>query len=406
MKNRGLILLLSLLAVLFVRLEASSGLRIKIFGESSFTEPFNWNSDTYTYHYAPDSFAVVDSVVLSTNTFWGGPYLTTYTCQTTVTYPAPGHCRYDYIFYRPNGTQSHSEGYETDVWGRKVYEYKDGNDITRYYPDGPGWRADSLEYRWQIGTNVSYTKLIYEYDSQGRRFRGYKYSRSGSNPWEYVGYYQNSFDGSLPFPIDTEQVGPEHGCMRRLALMLDKQERVSLLEFYRASGVPSSWAIGYSDSEGNFSYDWTYQDESDSNLENLVFYPNGKIRRHYKSYSNEWHGSSSSTWYQWEWYPLPNSDELSIPVAVTLYPNYPNPFNPSTTIAFHLAQASSASLTIYNAKGQLVKTLLSDTFLSAGKHSYSWDGKDKAGREVATGMYLTCLRAGGKSLSRKMMLIK
>jgi len=86
--------------------------------------------------------------------------------------------------------------------------------------------------------------------------------------------------------------------------------------------------------------------------------------------------------------------------------NYPNPFNPSTTIAFHLPQPSSASLTVYNAKGQLVKTLLSDTALSAGKHSYFWDGKDKDGCEVATGLYLTCLKAGGKCLSRKMMLIK
>jgi hypothetical protein len=66
---------------------------------------------------------------------------------------------------------------------------------------------------------------------------------------------------------------------------------------------------------------------------------------------------------------------------------YPNPFNPETTISFNIPQQGRVSLSIYNIKGQLVKTLL-DEETSAGTHSMVWNGKDERGKSVASGIYL------------------
>ncbi|MDZ4181609.1 MAG: FlgD immunoglobulin-like domain containing protein [Candidatus Cloacimonadaceae bacterium] len=117
-------------------------------------------------------------------------------------------------------------------------------------------------------------------------------------------------------------------------------------------------------------------------------------------YPSVWAAPFNANWVSME------DSSLAPAHIATLHPNYPNPFNPSTTIAFTLAKPSSSNLCIYNAKGQLVKTLLPNTKLGSGEHSWTWDGKDESGRALATGLYLYRLQAGDLKLTRKMMLIK
>jgi len=101
-----------------------------------------------------------------------------------------------------------------------------------------------------------------------------------------------------------------------------------------------------------------------------------------------------------------DTDDPVIPPTVRLlHQNYPNPFNPETTISFDLPQASRTNLSIYNVKGQLVKTLV-DSELGFGKHSFVWNGKDNSGNSVSSGLYLYRLTTDGHSESRKMMLLK
>ena len=88
-----------------------------------------------------------------------------------------------------------------------------------------------------------------------------------------------------------------------------------------------------------------------------------------------------------------------------LYQNYPNPFNPSTNIEFYLPAKRDVSLTIYNAMGQKVKTLVSG-LLSKGSHVSQWDGTNEIGTKVATGMYIYELRFGNFKQSKRMMLVK
>ena len=93
------------------------------------------------------------------------------------------------------------------------------------------------------------------------------------------------------------------------------------------------------------------------------------------------------------------------PSAFVLQQNYPNPFNPQTQITFELARAAHVKLSIYNLRGQLVKTLL-DTPFGRGIFSKIWDGKDAAGRDVASGQYMYELRAGDVRSMNKLMLLR
>ncbi|MBN2090200.1 S8 family serine peptidase [candidate division KSB1 bacterium] len=88
-----------------------------------------------------------------------------------------------------------------------------------------------------------------------------------------------------------------------------------------------------------------------------------------------------------------------------LYSNYPNPFNPSTTIRFQMAQAGLMRLNIYNINGQLVRTLLNHDF-PAGMHSVRWDGLDELGNSASSGVYLVKFESANYQQSRKLILIR
>ena len=84
---------------------------------------------------------------------------------------------------------------------------------------------------------------------------------------------------------------------------------------------------------------------------------------------------------------------------------YPNPFNPTTTIAFELSQDSKVIISIYNIKGQKVKTLTNKPY-TKGAHSVIWNGKDKTGKSVSSGVYFYKITAGKNAVVKKMLLLK
>lgn len=97
--------------------------------------------------------------------------------------------------------------------------------------------------------------------------------------------------------------------------------------------------------------------------------------------------------------------EIKVPGEIYLYPNYPNPFNPSTTFEFFLPQAAPVQFVIYNALGQEVITLLHD-YLPAGKHTIHWNGKNKEQNAMPSGVYIFRLYSGNQMFSRKLLLLK
>jgi len=86
--------------------------------------------------------------------------------------------------------------------------------------------------------------------------------------------------------------------------------------------------------------------------------------------------------------------------AFTLYPNYPNPFNPVTNIKFSLTNDQFVNLSVYNMKGQLVANLVNERKAS-GNHSVHWNASG-----VASGVYLYQLQVEGNSITQKMVLMK
>jgi len=100
-------------------------------------------------------------------------------------------------------------------------------------------------------------------------------------------------------------------------------------------------------------------------------------------------------------------DETGIPIPTIpqISSNYPNPFNPSTTIAFSIPNQAATKLTVYNLKGQKVKVLLSSD-LPKGHHKVVWDGRDSNNRSVSSGIYFIRLESAGKTSLRKAMLMK
>lgn len=93
------------------------------------------------------------------------------------------------------------------------------------------------------------------------------------------------------------------------------------------------------------------------------------------------------------------------PAALTLYQNHPNPFNPSTTIRYHVTERCRVALEIYNVSGDLVARLY-DGYREKGIYTASWNGCDGKGIQMSSGVYLYRLRAGKETLSRKMILLR
>ncbi|HLA39519.1 MAG TPA: FlgD immunoglobulin-like domain containing protein, partial [Candidatus Glassbacteria bacterium] len=98
----------------------------------------------------------------------------------------------------------------------------------------------------------------------------------------------------------------------------------------------------------------------------------------------------------------------SLPKAFSLVQNVPNPFNPSTTISYTIPQSAGplwVSLAVYDLRGRKVAELV-EADQGAGSYSVSWDGTDRAGRVLPSGVYFYRLVAGDFKATRKMVLIK
>ncbi|MDI3504386.1 MAG: large repetitive protein, partial [Candidatus Cloacimonadota bacterium] len=123
------------------------------------------------------------------------------------------------------------------------------------------------------------------------------------------------------------------------------------------------------------------------------------------SYENITVAPSQNTTLNFILEPTSNGDEL-IPVTVTaLNPNYPNPFNPETTISYDIKEAGEVRLDIYNLKGQLVRTLV-DKAQVPGRYRIVFDSRDNKGNPLSSGIYLYRLQTKDYQSTRKMMLMQ
>jgi hypothetical protein len=103
--------------------------------------------------------------------------------------------------------------------------------------------------------------------------------------------------------------------------------------------------------------------------------------------------------------PVSADEDITLLIPI-LGDNYPNPFNPQTTISFSITDdIATTSLVVYNSKGQKIKTLINEV-LHIGSHKIVWNGLDESGNNVASGIYLYKMRSGNYSAVKKMIMLK
>jgi len=103
--------------------------------------------------------------------------------------------------------------------------------------------------------------------------------------------------------------------------------------------------------------------------------------------------------------PVLATDDPSAPPAGLSLAVSPNPFSSGTEISYELKDSAPFTLSIYNLKGQKVRSLLQAEG-RAGSHSTRWDGRDDSGRQVSSGIYLCRISSAGQSFTRRMVLLK
>ena len=94
-----------------------------------------------------------------------------------------------------------------------------------------------------------------------------------------------------------------------------------------------------------------------------------------------------------------------LPVRFTVYPNFPNPFNPTTQIRYNLPKENTVTITIFDLVGRNIRTLR-NVEQTAGYHTIGWDASNDLGEGVAAGMYIYTIQAGEYRATKKMVLLK
>ncbi len=102
---------------------------------------------------------------------------------------------------------------------------------------------------------------------------------------------------------------------------------------------------------------------------------------------------------------IDDANKPSVPESFYLYPAYPNPFNPRTTLTVRLPNAVPIEITIFDITGKVVKKFSRQSF-TRGTHKVHWDGKSDTGRLVHSGVYFVRLKSSGATMARKITLLK
>lgn len=98
--------------------------------------------------------------------------------------------------------------------------------------------------------------------------------------------------------------------------------------------------------------------------------------------------------------------ESELPREFSLHQNYPNPFNPETTVRFDVARSGRVKIKVYNMLGQEVAAIADGYYETGKNYEAKWNGKDRFGREAASGMYIYRMESGKISKVKKMLLVK
>ena len=209
---------------------------------------------------------------------------------------------------------------------------------------------------------------------------------------------------------------------------IDGQEMTDTLDFYWYASADSLYMIDsedYNDPEGDWD-SYSYQQSADTLIMNFKQYPCEDYLAYYGSMDDCVQMVADSM-------PLPVASGLenvndfymtmermmtrvstvstipdlgTLPGKFALYPAYPNPFNPNTSISYELPTDGMVYLAIYDVMGRKVNTLVSSKIQRAGYHHVTWNATNDLGQSVAAGMYIYTIQSGKFRQTKKMILLK
>ncbi|MFQ5752760.1 MAG: FlgD immunoglobulin-like domain containing protein [bacterium] len=253
-------------------------------------------------------------------------------------------------------------------------------------------KTDSLFYMWYSGTDSHWNIHVgLATSADGINWQKYPgnpvFSPSRSSEWDSVGVYapqvrwlENRFVMLYTGMVFSDTGYDFSNTKTGMAVSEDGINWTRASDQPVLSGTTQAW-----DASGPFTLDWI-----EANDQLLMSYvSDGKV------------GIAVS--------PIDvvhvNLDESKQPEEHLLFPNYPNPFNPTTTIQFQLPKTERVTLKIYNLLAQEVQTLV-DEVKEPGIYKIMWNGKNRNGRTVSAGLYVLRLEAGEFGRSRKMIFLR
>jgi len=307
--------------------------------------------------------------------------------------------------------------------GVQIYRVDEAPNVTTV-PSGSGWdRLDPLRY-WGVfvigGSSPTYT-VTYNYDghpgitAESDLALAYRSDNSGTS-WTNLSAILNTTDNDLE---KTSESAPKEYILG--ATTSDNSLPVELTSFTATAG------------DGKVTLNWI----TESEIENLGFniYRGAKSnvkfliindelipgagnssQRHEYEYVDNGLTNGVTYWYKLEDVDYSGNTELHGPVSATpmkkaapkefcLYPNYPNPFNPVTTISYDLPEDGFVDLSVYNMRGEKVATLMQCN-QEAGSYRLNWDGTSQSGDMVASGIYFLRIASGNYCRTDKMIFIR
>jgi len=255
------------------------------------------------------------------------------------------------------------------------------SDLKYAWWDGATWHVERVDSTDGVGhhSSIALDSLDYPHIAywDGTHY-GVKYARWDGSTWQ----------------IETVESDIGYGFYTSLALNADDRPHISSAEYSRdlrfAWWDGSDWQIEVVDS--NVYCDWTALAIDDSGYCHIAYYDGG---------------DSTNLKYARRVPTTGVEESASRPITDVLYlaQNYPNPFNSTTSIQYVLPKDSFVWLAIYNVTGQLVRILVKGA-KPAGIYTVGWDGRNKQGRSVSSGVYFCCLETGKLNGTRKMLLLR
>jgi PKD repeat protein len=270
---------------------------------------------------------------------------------------------------------------------------------------------NSIIYQNRLAFNPNLTKENVIYDNP--QFLGNHNDKLQPNMWEY--YYLHHSSPARDMGIDVSSMLTSNYDLAGNPRIVGNSIDLGPFEFQEAkidftanprSGIVPLEVQFICLNEDAFSWFWDFTGDGTyiSYEQNPVF-TFGEIGKYTVSLTVNAEETITKTDFIDVQQPVSGTDIVDPPELTYLYPAFPNPFNPSTTIRFSITQDSPIVIEIYNIRGQKIKTLVNE-FYQKGNYSVVWFGHDDNNQKVSSGIYLYRMSTTNYTSVRRMLLLK